>query len=27
MSLPDYTPSPNGPTVETVQSVRHYTDR
>jgi ferredoxin--NADP+ reductase len=27
MSLADYTPSPNGPTVETVLSVRHYTDR
>lgn len=27
MSLADYTPSPNGPTVETVLSVHHYTDR
>jgi len=27
MSLAEYTPSPNGPTVETVLAVAHYTDR
>ena len=27
MSVAEYTPSPNGPTIETVLSVHHYTDR